>query len=159
VVTLVFVVSSLRGFLGSLQFSCGCVPQSPCKGFGEFPQYHRLVERASLRGLLTGEQGEPPWCWSTPCHHTSPTKTYFPSKGRNYGNTSLCLRSPLLGYFFPLLAYLLTCLLSYLLACHLGNSPSCTSSEFTLCQALKLKKVRPLDPFNWYQSLVLFDWA
>jgi hypothetical protein len=31
-------------------------------------------------------------------------------------------------------------LLAYLLACHLGNSPSCTSSEFILCQALKLEK-------------------
>jgi hypothetical protein len=35
---------------------------------------------------------------------------------------------------------LVFCLLAYLLACHLGNSPSCTSSEFILCQALKLEK-------------------
>jgi hypothetical protein len=40
----------------------------------------------------------------------------------------------------------LTCILlvTCLLACLslIGNSPSCTSSEFTLCQALKLKKIK-----------------
>jgi hypothetical protein len=54
-----------------------------------------------------------------------------------------------------------------LLACLslLGNSPSYTYSEFTLCQALKLERLKirfapihpppsscPIDPFNWYQS-------
>jgi hypothetical protein len=37
--------------------------------------------------------------------------------------------------FFPLLV---SCLLACLSL--IGNSPSCTSSEFTLCQAIKLKK-------------------
>jgi hypothetical protein len=44
----------------------------------------------------------------------------------------------------PRLLLSLTRLLAYLLACHLGNSPSCTSSEFILCQALKLKKVKKI---------------
>jgi hypothetical protein len=46
------------------------------------------------------------------------------------------------------LSHSLTCiLLIYIfLACLslVGNSPSCTSSEFTLCQALKLKKTKNL---------------
>jgi hypothetical protein len=62
----------------------------------------------------------------------------------------------------------LTCILlvTCLLACLslIGNSLSCTSSEFTLCQALKLKKIKNwlsayspppvacIDPFNWYHS-------
>jgi hypothetical protein len=39
-----------------------------------------------------------------------------------------------------LLIYILLVCLSLL-----GNSPSYTSSEFTLCQALKLKKIKKLD--------------
>jgi hypothetical protein len=47
----------------------------------------------------------------------------------------------------------LTCILlaSCLLACLslIRNSSSCTSSEFTLCQALKLKKIKiALDPIH-----------
>jgi hypothetical protein len=40
--------------------------------------------------------------------------------------------------------HLVSILLTRLHACFslLGNSPSCTSSEFTLCQALKLKRVK-----------------
>jgi hypothetical protein len=73
------------------------------------------------------------------------------------------LRFTVTSYPYLYLAcVLLTC---FLLACHLGNSPSCTSSEFISCQALKFEKgkiwcsayspppsSRPLDPFNWYQS-------
>jgi hypothetical protein len=62
----------------------------------------------------------------------------------------------------------LTCILlvTCLLACLslVGNSSSCISSEFTLCQAIKLRRLKidlapihpPLvariGPFNWYQS-------
>jgi hypothetical protein len=48
------------------------------------------------------------------------------------------------GLHFPVSSYpylYLACvLLTFLLACHLGNSPSCTSSKFILCQALELEK-------------------
>jgi hypothetical protein len=55
-------------------------------------------------------------------------------------------------------------LLVYLLACHVGNSPSCTSSEFYFVSSVKFEKVKfcvvPIHPplvalkihFNWYQS-------
>jgi hypothetical protein len=44
--------------------------------------------------------------------------------------------------YLHLVCILLTCLLACLSL--LGNSPSRTSSEFTLCQALKLKKIKKL---------------
>jgi hypothetical protein len=51
------------------------------------------------------------------------------------------------GFRFTVLSYP-SCIvftrftLVHLLACHIGNLPSCTSREFRLCQALKLKKVK-----------------
>ncbi len=70
----------------------------------------RLVEReVTFTGALTGEYGEPVWRFGYPCVVPTPlqTKTYFPSKGRNFGNhilVSLCLHC---GYFYPLLVNLI----------------------------------------------------
>jgi hypothetical protein len=48
------------------------------------------------------------------------------------------------GLCFSVTSYSYLHLVCILRACLslLRNSPSCTSSEFTLCQALKLKKVK-----------------
>jgi hypothetical protein len=76
-------------------------------------------------------------------HVTTPLQrrhTYF--QGRNYRNTSLCLWSPLLNDFVPLLVsrYLLIACLPLV-----GNSSSCTSSEFTFVSSLKIEKRLKID--------------
>ena len=42
--------------------------------------------------------------WGALCLHTAPTETYFPSKGRNFGNTSSSPPDPLL-----VISYLYLC--------------------------------------------------
>ena len=46
--------------------------------------------------------------WGALCLHTAPTETYFPLKGRNFGNTSLSLPAPLvvISYLYFVLALL-----------------------------------------------------
>ena len=51
--------------------------------------------------------------WEALCLHTAPTKTYFPSKGRNFGNTSSYPPAPLvvISYLYFVYALLLLCIL------------------------------------------------
>ena len=62
--------------------------------------------------------------WGALCLHTALTETYFPSKGRNFGNTSLSSPTPLVVvsylYFvqaiivlYPLLSCVLVLVASY----------------------------------------------
>ena len=79
--------------------------------------------------------------WGALCLHTALTETYFPSKGRNFGNTSSSSPDPLLVISYLYLCKLFTVLFPCLLVCllllhHIGCSPSCTSRQPTLKQSL-----------------------
>ena len=47
--------------------------------------------------------------WGALCLHTAPTETYFPSKGRNFGNTSSSPPAPLLVISYLYLCKLILC--------------------------------------------------
>ena len=79
--------------------------------------------------------------WGALCLHTAQTETYFPSKGRNFGNTSSSPSVPLLVISHLYLCKLILCCISCLLVClllshHIGCSPSCISRQPTLVQSL-----------------------
>ena len=79
--------------------------------------------------------------WGALCLHTALTETYFPLKGRNFGNTSSSPPAPLLVisclYSCKLTCCFIPCLLVYLLLLHhIGCSPCCIFRQPTLMQSL-----------------------
>ena len=86
----------LRGFVGSLQFSCEDLPNLVCKGsVAAFKgTYSGITVPCIVRGREENTVALVAY-WGALCLHTAPTETYFLSKGRNFGNTSSSSLVPL----------------------------------------------------------------
>ena len=140
------IVLKLRGFVGSLQFGCGESPNLVCKG-------PVAASKGTNSGIMASRVV---WgreentvalvaSWGALCLHTAPTKTYFLSKGRNFGNTSSSPPAPLFVISYLYLRKLILCCISCLLVCllllhHIGCSPSCISRQPTLMQSLNWQR-------------------
>ena len=90
------IVVKLRGLVGSLQALCGVCPNLVCKGsFAAFKgTYSGITVPCIVRGREENTVALVAY-WGALCLHTAPTKTYFPLKGRNFGNTSSSSLVPL----------------------------------------------------------------
>ena len=91
------IVVKLRGVVGSLRLSCGDCPNLVCKGLVAASKGTNSGITASR--IVWGREENTMALvasWGALCLHTAPTETYFPSKGRNFGNTSSYSPAPLL---------------------------------------------------------------
>src|SRR3989337_805428 len=117
------IVVKLRGGVGSLQFSCGDCPNLVWKG--PVAAFKGTTSGITASCIVRGREENTVTLvasWGALCLHTAPTKTYFLSKERNFGNTSSSSPTPLVVisflYFvqdFVVLYWLLACLLLLLL--------------------------------------------
>ena len=132
----------LRGVVGSLQLSCGDCPNLVCKG--SVAAFKGTNSGIMTSRIVSGHEEITVALvasWGALCLHTTPTETYFLSKGRNFGNTSSSSPTPLLVisslYSCKLILCYFPCLLVYLLLLHhIGCSPSVISRQPTLMQSL-----------------------
>jgi hypothetical protein len=157
------VILASVAFLGASKLSCGCMSQAPCKGFVVPPILP--LSRNELASVACSLENKVSLCSVGRLRVITPLqrRRTSPQKERTTG-IHPCVSVSTLRLFLSLTCILLaTCLLACLPL--IGNSLSCTSSEFTLCQAFKLKKIKKIDlapihpplvahidPFNWYQS-------
>ena len=91
----------LRGFVGSLQLSCGESPNLVCKG--PVAALKDTTSGIMASCIVRGREENTVALvasWGALCLHTAPTETYFLSKGRNFGNTSLSPPAPLVVISF-----------------------------------------------------------
>jgi hypothetical protein len=90
------IVVKLRGVVGSLQLSCGDCPNLVCKG--PVAAFKGTTSGITALCIVRGREENTVALvasWGALCLHTAPTKTYFPLKGRNFGNTSSSSPAPL----------------------------------------------------------------
>jgi hypothetical protein len=86
----------LRGGVGSLQFSCGESLNLVCKG--PIAAFKGTTSGITAPCIVRGREENTVALvasWGALCLHTAPTETYFPLKGRNFGNTSSSSPAPL----------------------------------------------------------------
>ena len=91
------IVVKLRGVVGSLQLSCGDCPNLVCKG--SVAAFKATNSGITASRIVSGREENTMALvasWGASCLHTALTETYFPLKGRNFGNTSLSSPAPLL---------------------------------------------------------------
>jgi hypothetical protein len=89
-------VVKLHGGVGSLQLSCGDCPNLVCKG--PVAAFKGTTSGITAPCIVRGREENTVALvasWGALCLHTAPTETYFPLKGRNFGNTSSSSPAPL----------------------------------------------------------------
>ena len=136
------IVVKLRGVVGSLQLSCGDSPNLVCKGLvAAFKGTNSGITTCRIVRGCEENTVALVASWGSLCLHTTPTETYFLSKGRNFGNTSSSPPAPLLVISYLYLCKILLCCIPCLLVCllwlhHIGLSPSSTSRQPILLLSL-----------------------
>ena len=133
----------LRGFVGSLRLSCGDCPNLVCKG--SVVAFKGTNSGITAFRIVWGREENTVALvatWGALCPHTALKETYFPSKGRNFGNTSSSSPAPLLVISYLYLSKLILFCILFMFVCvllllhHIGCSPSCISRQPTLMQSL-----------------------
>jgi hypothetical protein len=106
----------LRGGVGSLELNCGDCPNLVCKG--SVVAFKGTTASCIVRGREENTMSLVA-SWGALCLHAAPMETYFPSKGRNFGNTSLSSSASLvvISYLYFVQAIVVFVSLSCLLAC------------------------------------------
>ena len=124
------IMVKLLGGVRSLQFGCGDCPNLVCKG--SVAAFKGTASGFTASVIVRGREENTialVASWGALCLHTAPTETYFPSKGRNFGNTSSSPPDPLLvtSYLYFVQAYIISCacLCPCCCACHIGSPTSC----------------------------------
>ena len=89
-------IVKLFGWVGILQLSCGDCPNLVCKG--PVAAFKGTTSGITAPRIVWGREENTVALvasWGALCLHTALTETYFPSKGRNFGNTSSSPSIPL----------------------------------------------------------------
>ena len=102
-----FCVVETLGDLGSLQLSCGVVPQALCKGSGRHLEGHRLVERELTFVVCSPENRvRPSWRWLVFVTPHPSNVDVLPLKRKELRESHLHLRV----FYYSVTSILYTCI-------------------------------------------------